>query len=276
MSSQFSGTALTVSTQLDRFDQQTINQPDQLSNRGNLPPPTHEDFNAIVKNCRRERITKTSATKDLLESVERLTHLPSGTREETFVSYLTEISSIDREVVKQGPVANLVPQNTLTFGVRSGQAQADFERGDELGEDETSPIREEAITDRIVRNLVKRPAAQENPEDSTNSGSKRQKLSQSDMPWYGSTRQSALIDRVASCRCTCELLELYGEDLPRSKFLICMAPYSPESIQASQWEQILQGESLNLDHFLSSIVRTQIDEDRKARIGENTSYFCHK
>jgi hypothetical protein len=40
------------------------------------------------------------------------------------------------------------------------------------------------------------------------------------MPWYGSTRRSELIDRIASCTCTCELLELYGEDIPRSKFLI--------------------------------------------------------
>ena len=87
------------------------------------------------------------------------------------------------------------------------------------------------------------------------------------MPWYGSTRRSELIDQVASCTRTCELLELYGEDFPQSKFLIRTTFYSPESIQASQWEQILQGESLNLNHFLSSIVCTQIDEDRKAHIG---------
>ncbi len=44
-------------------------------------------------------------------------------------------------------------------------------------------------------------------------------------------------------------------------------------IQASQWEQILQGESLNLNHFLSSIVRTQIDEDWKAHNGETHLTF---
>jgi len=93
------------------------------------------------------------------------------------------------------------------------------------------------------------------------------------MPWYGIQGGKGLINRTLSCTQTCELLELYGEDLPRSKFLIRTATYSPEENQASQWERILRGESLNLDYFLSSVVRTQIDEDRKARIGETHLTF---
>jgi hypothetical protein len=86
-------------------------------------------------------------------------------------------------------------------------------------------------------------------------------------------RGNGLINRVVSCTHTCELLELYGEDLPRTKFLICTALYSPKGIPASQWEWILWGETLNLDHFLSSIVHTQVDEDRKAHLGETHLTF---
>ena len=93
------------------------------------------------------------------------------------------------------------------------------------------------------------------------------------MPWFGSTRGNRLTNHVASCTRTCELLKLYGEDLARTKFLIHTALYSPEGIPASQWEWILRGETLNLDHFLSSIVRTQVDEDREARLGETHLTF---
>ncbi len=211
----------------------------------------------------------------MLESVEHLTHLSAPTREKTFVSYLAEITSIDREIVERGPIAGpiLGPSTNSALEPSSQQTQWDIERGDESREHETPLTGEETITDRIIRNLIKRPAIQENAEDRNNSGSKRQRLGQSDMPWYGSTRRSGLIDRVASCTRPCELLELYGEDLPWSKFLIQTAHYSPEGIPASQWERILRGESLNLNHFLSSIVRTQIDEDRKARIEETSLTF---
>ena len=110
-------------------------------------------------------------------------------------------------------------------------------------------------------------------EEHCTTGSKRQRLAQSDMPWYGVRGTRALIDHTKSCSQTCDLLKLYGEDLPRSKFLIQTASGAPEGIQASQWEQILRGEPLNLDHFLSSIVCTAIDEDRKAHLGETQLTF---
>ena len=264
--SQRSGTVETNATQSDRSGHTVPDIPSTLPLRGNLPPPTHEDLDRIVEDCRRGRSTKSSATKDLLESVERLTDLPAETREKTFVSFLTEINSIDRETVERGPVAGLAP------GQSSGQTREGIRRVDESEDQELPPIQEETITDRIVRNLAKRPVAQENAEDG-NPGSKRPKLGQSDMPWFGSTRGNGHTNHVLSCTRTCELLELYGEDLARSKFLIRTALYSPEGIPASQWERILRGETLNLDHFLSSIVRTQVDEDRKARLGETHLTF---
>ena len=105
----FSRTAATVTTQSDRLEQPVTNRPGQASHEGILPSPTHKDLDTIVDNCRRGRTTKTAATKDLLESVERLTHLSAHTREKTFVSYLAEITSIDWEIVKRGPVADPTP-----------------------------------------------------------------------------------------------------------------------------------------------------------------------
>jgi hypothetical protein len=76
--------------------------------------------------------------------MERLTNLTAKTREKTFVSFLTEINSIDRETVERRPVAGLTP------GQNSGQTREDIERIDESGDQELPLIQEETITDQIV------------------------------------------------------------------------------------------------------------------------------
>jgi len=254
----------TFSTQSDRFRQPTVagSNPTPGSSLQVDVAPTNEDFDLIIDSCRRGRTTKSATTKKLLESLERLTNISPYTKEKTFVSYLAEINSIER--------GNIEPSLTLGPDDRSGGG-ADETEG-EHDRRRLPPEKEDTFTDRIIGNIGKR-AVVHGDDDEPQSGSKRQRMCQSDMPWYGIQRGRGLINRALSCNRTCELLELYGEDLPRSKFLIRTAAYTPEGIQASQWERILKGESLNLDHFLSSIVRTQIDEDRKARIGETHLTF---
>ncbi len=77
--SQHSGTVRMNTTQSDRFEHTIPDRPSTLSPRENLPLPTHEDLDGIIENCQRGRTNKSSATKDLLESVECLTN-PSQTR----------------------------------------------------------------------------------------------------------------------------------------------------------------------------------------------------
>ena len=93
------------------------------------------------------------------------------------------------------------------------------------------------------------------------------------MPWYDALPQREDSKHTVSCQRTCELLELFGEDLPRSKFLIRTARNSPAGIQMAQWERILRGETVNLDNFLSSVCHTTVDEERKARVGATTLSF---
>jgi len=246
--------------------------------------------------------------------VERLTNLLANTREKTFVSYLTEINSIERE-----PAESTIPNR---MDVTNSGAAIETEKC--MGEQRQPATQEENNDSPFFHILPKRPALQRDLDDEHGAGPKRQRLAQSDMPWHGvetgrvrinhiskpnmfvycivnlcfvklknlltkyckvlqskgkvlSTMQymnmTCLLMQLVSCNRTCELLELYGEDLVRSKFLIRTARNSPEGIQASQWEQILRGESLNLDHILSSLVRTHIDEDRKACIGETHLSF---
>ena len=253
----------TITTQSDRLEQRPIVRPDATSGDIQNTTSTHEDFDLIVENCRRGRTTKSSATKTLLESVERLTSLSANTREKTFVSYLAEINSIERE-----PAEGTVPNRP---DVTNSGTESETEK--RTGEQRQPTMQEETANNHLFDILSKRPTLQRDLDDDNVSGPKRQRLGQSDMPWHGTQTGRGLISQLISCNRTCKLLELYREDLARSKFLIRTACNSPEGIQASQWERILRGETLNLNHFLSSLVRTQVDEDRKARIGETHLSF---
>jgi hypothetical protein len=94
---QSTGTVTTITSQQNRSAQPDIVQPDTHAHREILPSPTNKDLDAIINDCRRGETTKLSATKKLLESMERLTQLTAQTQEETFISYLAEINSIDGE-----------------------------------------------------------------------------------------------------------------------------------------------------------------------------------
>ena len=66
---------------------------------------------------------------------------------------------------------------------------------------------------------------------------------------------------------TCRLLWVYNKDISRAKFAIRTSWCMPEGIPSSQWERILRGEILDLDHFLSSLYHTTITEEGETCIG---------
>jgi hypothetical protein len=108
--------------------------------------------------------------------MKRLTQLTAQTREETFIFYLVEINSIDRENVTWRPPV-------VRSGSREGEASAETLR--DLREQELPADQEESITDPLVRNLIKQPVVPQTLEDENHIGPKRQRLSQSDMPVRG-------------------------------------------------------------------------------------------
>jgi len=191
--------------------------------------------------------------------VEWLTHLPPSTREETFVSYLAEINSINQEIVEHRPDAG------LAFGSGGRDTHAHTERGDELG-----PVQEEVITDRIVHNLLKRPSIQENAEDGNSSGSKRQRLGQSDMPQQGEVNLSIESSAAPAPASFSNYME---KTSPRANSLFEQPHTLPKEFRPPNGSGSFGENPLNLDHVLSSIVCTQIDEDQKAHIGETHLTF---
>ena len=102
--------------------------------------------------------------------------------------------------------------------------------------------------------------------DDPDSPKKKRKLTASDVPWYESDNRS-LLALPASCIQTCKCLELYLQDIPGCRNHIKVAPGAPRNVPISQWERIFRGETLDLDHFLSSLYCTTVDEEGETRIG---------
>jgi hypothetical protein len=233
--------------------------PSHQPDPGPEPESVRDYLDRIVTTCRRGERSRIDATKAILETLDKLPGLSADTRDKTFGAYLAELNTVGNraEGVAFGP------------NIR-GDAQAveaEGERGDRL------PPQEAGFPDQLFQLLSKRPAASDELDDLLSPGTKRPRYNQADMPWHGALAGRKTIDYAFSYSRTCELLELYGEDLPRSKFLVRTAQNAPEGVLSSQWERILKGEPLNLDNFLSSIIRTSIDEDRKARLGTTQLTF---
>ena len=86
---------------------------------------------------------------------------------------------------------------------------------------------------------------------------KRRHLQEREMPW--SHPEADDVRRAnQSCTKTVALLHLFNRDIKGAKFFISIAARAPDNIPGSQWEQILKGEPVYLDHVLSSLHRTTV------------------
>jgi len=136
------------------------------------------------------------------------------------------------------------------------------------------PTQKEKEINRSVHELLDevslrvRPTRDELPEQSDGGDEppqKRVRAKESDMGWYDP--DEPVSSSNASCHKTCKLLKAYNNDISGSKFLVKINRRTPSGIPSSQWERILRGEALDLDHFLSSLHRTSINEEGETRIG---------
>jgi len=96
---------------------------------------------------------------------------------------------------------------------------------------------------------------------------KKKKLTATDLGWPEPNAESPNGPLPLSCQLTLEKLDAYSQDITRCKFLIRSSRIAPSGIPSAQWERIFRGETLDLNHFLSSLHRTTVDEEGETRIG---------
>ena len=206
-----------------------------------------KDLEKTVESFRNKEFTKTVAVSSVLRILGENSNvtLTQSQKESTFDSYLTEILAIqssfdevrDPEESSSDPATQ--PQTSVadgalpTQGVRKDREQVDS--GDE---------------------------------SDGGSRSKRQKLIESDMPWYSRSSGSLASVSNPSCEETRRLLRAYNRDVSKAKFLIKIAHNSPSGIPSSQWERILKGDAVDLNQIFTSLHHIVPDEERTGRLGE--------
>lgn len=104
--------------------------------------------------------------------------------------------------------------------------------------------------------------------------SKRQKLLESDMPWYVENEQHSRGSLHPSCDETRRLLRAYNRDITKSKFFVKIAPNSPPGIPSSQWERIFRGDAVDLNQIYASLHHVIPDEERTGRVGDTEISFA--
>ena len=206
-----------------------------------------KDLEKTIESFRSKEFTKTVAISSVLRILGENSNvsLTQSQKESTFDSYLTEILAIQstfdevRDPEEPNPVSTSQPQMSATDEILPSQG-----------------VRKD------------RKPVDSGDESDGGSRSKRQKLIESEMPWYSKPSISVASIGNPSCEETRRLLRAYNRDVSKAKFLIKIAHNSPSGIPSSQWERILKGDAVDLNQIFTSLHHIVPDEERTGRLGE--------
>jgi hypothetical protein len=204
-----------------------------------------ERLNSFITEYRERKIPKFKALSGILGLLEGDHTLSSSEKEQAVELYIEELNSIRQE------------SDSGNFRSRSRRSHDPEEIEKSIHEllDEVS---------NRAKSLAK--SSDEEFDIAEEPPNKRKRITESEMPWYRPGQQLDSL-RSASSRDTCKYLRIFNQDIPGCKFWIKLADGAPPGIPSPQWERIFRGEPVELDHFLSSLHRTSINEEGETRIG---------
>ena len=231
----------------------TISDPSTSSRQGN-PEPTDSssedqriatlgELENAIESFRGRRISKTETISTILRILGDASNvsLTQVQKDSTFDSYLAEIQSID-----------------------SSFSESRIPDGEQL-HNESTPQQEGVLS----HGSRKHPETSDSDNESEDgSSSKRQKLSESDMPWYEEPSDTLTKLCDPSCEETRRLLRAYNRDIAKAKFFVKIARNAPAGIPSSQWERILKGDAVDLNQIFASLHHVVPDEERTGRLGD--------
>jgi len=198
-------------------------------------------LSSLVTEYRDKRLSKLKAVSKISTLIDDDANLPELEKEKAINFYIEELNAIDHD------------RRPALFASR-------------LKKEEAVDLAVERLLDE-VSNASKRAnnSSEHDSDDPDEPPRKKRKVSESEMGWYDPDDPSPY-SNIASCRKTCERLEVYNKDIAGSKFLAKLSRHAPAGIPSTQWERVFRGEALDLDHFLSSLHRTTITEEGETRI----------
>ena len=199
---------------------------------------SRQKLDSLIDQFRSNRISKPKALAGIAGLIDDSSFLSDAEKDKTLKLYLEELESSIRDDAEPDFITEL--RNKRSNGINL-----------DLG-----PSSSVASGSQRAESI--------DPEERPN---KKKKLSLSDLGWTEDDSESPLGPLPLSCRKTLQRLDDYAQDISRCKFLVRSVRRAPTGIPDSQWERIFKGQALDLDHFLSSLHRTSIDEEGETRIG---------
>ena len=244
-SSQVRGSSPTISSRPPESGSGSLDQAAQAETPGDEEPLAEDErrsslreLESFIARFRDRRITKTTALAGIVSIVVNL-GISETEKDQTIKLYTEELDSF-----RHGDEPTLPPREDGRRPIVDQPRQHD----------------RASIADNSV------DGSHAGDSDDPDSPRKKRKLTAVDFPWYEPDSRS-LLALPASCIETCKRLGTYLQDIPGCRNQIKVAPGAPRNVPISQWERIFRGETLDLDHFLSSLYRTTVDEEGETRIG---------
>jgi hypothetical protein len=218
-------------------------------------PPEDERIRTLsrleesIESFRKGKTSKTSAVSSILRILGENTNVSftQSQKDASFDSYLAEILAIQS-----------------TFDESSESSPERPETSEQPSSTSNNPSKR---TSQRAREDV------ESESDDDDKPTKKQKLLESEMPWFTSVNISHAENIHPSCEETCRLLRAYNRDISGAKFFVKIAPNSPTGIPSSQWERILKGEAVDLNQIFASLHHIIPDEERTGRLGDTEISF---
>ena len=231
----------------------TISDPSSSSRQDNPEPANSSsedqriavlgELENAIESFRGRNISKTEVISSILRILGNTSNvsLTQTQKDSTFDSYLAEIQSID-----------------LSFS-ESRNPDGNQHHGEPTPQQEGVPS----------HGSRKHPETSDSDDESEDgSSSKRQKLSESEMPWFEEPSDYLAKLSDPSCEETRRLLRAYNRDITKAKFFVKIARNSPSGIPSSQWERILKGDAVDLNQIFASLHHVVPDEERTGRLGD--------
>jgi len=202
---------------------------------------SRDELTAIVSQFRDSKLSKSRAISKISSIIDDNSSVPDSEKEKALDLYLSELSSIQ-------------------LG-RSARPFITGRKENKAIDDSVSDMLEQIS----ARGKRSRDVSVES-DDPDDSPSKKRKFTEAELPsgWINPVSTDPNNDSFSE---TCKRIKVYLRDISGARALIRMSRNAPTGIPNSQWDRVLRGEVLDLDHFLSSIHRTTVNEEGETRVG---------
>ncbi|KIJ90179.1 hypothetical protein K443DRAFT_116981, partial [Laccaria amethystina LaAM-08-1] len=222
-----------------------------------------EEMDEIVENFRRDKITKLKALStiiSILDGNQSRTERAKDAAVEYYAKTLDEVQSLSSSAVRRGElIGDTLGSSRHSHG--PGQSRGPVDHDAEI-DDLISQLSRESKNSR--KHSSGTPSDDEL--DSDGASNKKRRIFESEMPWFAREEE---IRRSGNKECeeSRKILQLFARDHKMIKQWIQTSRTAPLGFPASEWDNIIRGQAVNIDAVFSSLHHISAPKENIGRVG---------